>query len=162
MIADSIALATHQKIIPAAKTKIKSILSEQADHIAEIIRKEMGPEILKFVEEHAAEFQKHSDVADEHIAVELAKVLSADIEKEMDAFINEKVKRRISALRTELDTIAAKPYAKLTKKQAAERRLIVNWVFLMEHGEAHSDVFGSFLQSLGDTYKGFMSDMNLQ
>lgn len=162
MIADSIAVATHQKLMPAAKTKIKSILSKQADLIAKKTRKEMAPEIMKFVADHAAEFQQHSDVADEKIAVELAKVLSSDMEKEMDGVINDKVKHRISALRTELHAIAAKPYAKLTKKEAAERRLIVNWVFLMEHGEAPSDVFGSFLQSLGDTYRGFMSDMNLQ
>jgi hypothetical protein len=119
----------------------------------------MIPVINTFMERHAEELNKHSDVTDERVANELAKIMVDDIGKELDSFMNDKVKWRIGKLRAELDRISRKPYNELTKKEAAERRLIVNWVYLMEREEDLPGIAGALLQSFGDTYKSFFSDL---
>ena len=122
----------------------------------------MLPEIKRFVVEHSDEFKQHSDIADERIANELAKALAAEVTKDLKSLAGGKMERGVANLKRQLDAIASKPYAKLTKKEAAERRLIVNWVYLMEHGEAPSNVAGAFLDSFKNTYNSVMSDLKLE
>ena len=162
VLADSLALSIHQRLMPAAKTKIIGMLDKQADVLAAKLKKDLLPEIKKFVADHADEFKKHSDIADERIANELAKALAAEVTKDINGVAGGKMERGVVNLKRQLDSIASKPYAKLTKKEAAERRLIVNWVYLMEHGEAPSNVAGAFLESFKNTYDSVLSDLKLE
>lgn len=162
-VAESLVEMAHNQIIPTLEIKIKQILDQQVDAIVARLEKDILPELTKVVKEHANDLKAHADdITDEAIANELAKILAQDFDREMGNFINDKVKYRMNVLREELDQISSKPYSQLNQKEAAERRMIVNWVFLMEHHEAPQNVFGEFLKSANDAYESFMADLQLK
>lgn len=159
--AEGLVQMTHDQLIPMMKTKVKSIIDNTTDSGIKVFKRDLFPEIKKLVKANAAELQKHKDLTDPEIAKEIAKILADESEREMNVFINDKVKNRINDLRNRLDAMSSMPYDTMNKKQAAERRLIVNWVYLMEHDEAPADIFGEFMNSLNGTYHGIMKDLNL-
>jgi DNA-binding ferritin-like protein (Dps family) len=159
--ADGLVQMTHDQLIPMMKLKVKSIIDNTTDSGITILKRDLFPEIKKLIESNAAELNQHKDIADPDIANEIAKILTDESEREMNKFINDKVKSRINHLRNQFDKMSAIPYNKLTRKEAAERRLIVNWVYLMEHDEAPSDIFGEFMRSVNGTYEGIMKSLTL-
>jgi len=159
--ADKLVVMTHEQVIPRLKTKVKELIDKTADKGIIKLKKDVFPRVNDFLKVHAEKLKKHQDIADPEIAKELAKILSDKCESELDKFINEKVEFRIALLKKDLHKMATKPYSKLTRKEAAERRLLVNWVYLMEHDESPTDVFGEFLKSLNGTYNDFLKDFSL-
>jgi len=159
--ADGMVQMTHDQLIPMMKLKIKSLIDNTTNNGIRILKKDLFPEIKKLIEENANEISKHKDITDPRIANEIAKILADESEREINAFINDKVKYRINHLRNQLDEMSEKPYNNLTRKEAAERRLLVNWVYLMEHDEAPSDMFGEFMKSINATYEGLMKNLTL-
>jgi len=161
LIADGLVTLTHDQLIPSIKVKIKNQLDGQIDGIIARLEKDVYPELNKVLSEHVEELKKHSDLTDEKVASELAKLLAKDLDKEMGKFINDKLKSRMDILSKELDRISSKKYSELTAKEAAERRMIVNWVFLMEHHESPANVFGEVLQGVNATYSELLKNFDL-
>jgi hypothetical protein len=159
--ADGLVQMTHDQLIPMMKLKVKSIVDNTTDNGISILKRDLFPEIKRLMEANANDLSKHKDITDPYIAKEIAKILADESEREMNTFINDKVKKRINNLREQLDKMSATPYSKLTRKEAAERRLIVNWVYLMEHDEAPSDMFGEFMKSINATYEGLMKNFTI-
>ena len=163
VIAESLVQLAHNQIIPTIEIQLKQLIDTQVDSIIARLEKDVFPEVSKVVQEHAQDLRSHADdITDENIANELAKILANEFDREMGKFINDKLKYRINALRQELDKISSKPYSELTKKEAAERLMIVNWVFLMEHHESPRNLLGEMLKGINDTYQGFLKDLQLK
>jgi hypothetical protein len=163
VVAEALVEMTHNQIIPSIEVKLKHLIDTQIDSIIARLEKDVLPELTTVVKDHARDLKGHADdITDEAIAQELAKILTVEFDLEMEKFINDKLKHRIHVFREELDKISSKPYAQLTKKEAAERRLIVNWVFLMEHHESPSNVVGEMLKGINSTYQGFLEDLHLK
>ena len=161
LIANGLVMLTHDQIIPSIKMKIKDQLDKQVDGIIVRLEKDVYPELNKVLSEHVNELKKHSDLTDKKVAAELAKLLAKDLDTEMGKFINDKLKSRMDALSLELNRISSKKYSELTAKEAAERRLIVNWVFLMEHHESPANVLGEVLQGVNATYSDLLKNFEL-
>lgn len=161
LIADGLVMLTHDQIIPSIKVKIKNQIDGQIDGIIARLEKDVYPELNKVLSEHVEELKKHSDLTDKKVASELAKLLAKDLDKEMGQFINDKLKSRMDKLSQELDRISSKKYSELTEKEAAERRLIVNWVFLMEHHESPANILGEVLQGVNATYSDLLKNFDL-
>ena len=159
--AEGLVQMTHDQLIPIMKMKVKSIIDNTTDSGITILKTDLFPKIKQLMEDNATDLTKHKDLADQEIANEIAKILADESEREMNVFINDKVKNRIASLRSHLDKMSALPYKKLTRKEAAERRLIVNWVYLMEHHEAPADIFGEFMKGINGTYDGIMDKLKL-
>lgn len=161
-VADALVQMTHDEIIPGLKDQIKNLLDKQVDGIIVRLEKDVYPEINKIIKAHAEELKKHSDLTDEQVAKEIAGILAKDCDREMSKFINDKLRYRMGKLKEELDKVSSKPYKSLTAKEAAERRLLVNWVFLMEHHEAPSNVLGDVIKEVNATYEKVLTDFKLK
>lgn len=162
-VADALVEMAHNQIIPTLEIHLKQLVDQQVDSIIVRLDRDVLPELTKVVKEHANDLKTHADdITDEAVAQELAKILAKEFDREMGNFINDKVKHRMNLLREELDRISEKPYSQLTLKEAAERRMIVNWVFLMEHHEAPQNIFGEMIKGVNGAYEGFMQDLQLQ
>jgi hypothetical protein len=159
--AEDLVQMTHQQLIPTMKLKVKGIVDKTSDDAIGILKRDLFPQIKELVIANAKDLDTKKDITDQNIANELAKILADECEREMDVFVNDNVKRRIGILRDGLHNMAVKPYRDLTQKEGAKRRLLVNWVYLMEHHEAPSDIFGEFLKGLNRTYEGIMKDLTL-
>lgn len=150
---------THKQIIPMVKLQVKDAVDKTADEGIVAMQKELFPKIKKLINANAHELSKHKDITDQNIANEMAKILVDECEKQIDGFINDNVKYRIGVLRDQLENMSSSPLDKLSKKQAAERKVIVSWVYLLEHGESPADSFGELLKSINGTYEDFMQDL---
>lgn len=159
--ADQLVQVTHDQLIPMAKLKVKSMIDKTTDSGITVLKHDFFPRVKELMEVNAEELNKHKDISDQSVANEIAKILADEADREMDLVINDKVKSRIAHLRTQLDEMAATPYKDLTRHQAAKRRLIINWVFLMEHHEAPADIFGELLKGINGTYEGVLSDLEI-
>ena len=160
-LAEYLVEVTHQQAIPLLKNKIKLGIDKTSDEAIKRLKKDIFPGIKKLVLENAKELNKHKDITDQNIANELAIIVADECEREMDIFINDKVKRRISLLRDELDELSSKPYDKLSNEEKSKRLLIVNWIYLLEHDESPADALGEFLKSLNNTYEDALKDLTL-
>ena len=161
VLAEYLVEMTHQQVIPLLKNKIKKGIDKSSDDIINKLKKDIFPGIKELVAENARELNKHKDITDQNIANELAKVVADECEREINIFINDKVKYRISLLRDELDKLSSKPYDQLSNEEKSKRLLIVNWIYLLEHDESPDDVLGEFLKSLNSTYEGALKDLKL-
>ena len=160
--ADQLVVMTHEKLIPMMKEKVKGKLDASVDSGIAKLKEELFPAVKQILEDHASEFGKHKDITDPLVAQEIAKIIADECDREMTGIIHDKVKERIHVLRNDLDKLSSLPYSKLTRKQAAERRIIINWVYLMEHHEAPSDIFGEFIKSLNATYDDAVKEIGFK
>jgi len=158
--ADGLVQMTHEQLIPQLKDKVREIVDQTSDEGIAVLKKDLFPHFKELILANAQEINAHKDITDPQIANELAKILANECEREMDVFINDKVKHRIGLLRDDLDKMSEKPYRSLCQAEAAKRRLIVNWIFLLEYDEAPSDTFGEFMKSLNGTYEDIMSQIS--
>lgn len=161
-VAEALVKLTHEELIPNLEGRVKHLIDKQVDDIIVRLEKDVFPELNKVVKEHAEELKKHSDVTDKQVATELAKILAKDCGKEMEKFINDKLRYRMTKLRKELDRVSSIPYKELTAREAAERRMIVNWVFLMEHHESPANVLGDVIKEVNATYERILQDLQLK
>ena len=159
--ADKLVQITHDQVIPVAKSKVISIIDNATNSGIAVLKHDFSPKVAELIKANAESLNKHKDISDQSVANEVAKILADEAEREMDVFIDSKVKYRIAHLRSQLNELAAIPYKDLTRKQAAKRRLIVNWVFLMEHHEEPANVFRELLQGINGAYKGVLNDFDM-
>jgi len=163
VVAEALVQMAHNRIIPTIETKIKRLIDRQTDSIITRLEEDIFPNLNNVVKAHAKELEVHAnDITDKAIANELSVILTKELDREMGKFINDKLTDRIHAFRSELDKISSQPYSTLTKKEAAERLMIVNWVFLMEHHEAPENVIAEMLKDINSTYEGFLKDLHLK
>ena len=161
-VADMLVQITNERVIPGARVKIKQVMNQQLDKVIEHLEKKILPDMHLVIDKNLKSLKKHSDILDKDVGAEVSKVLVASIDKELDSVINDKVERRIQLLAEELDRIAAKPIEQLTAKEAAERRIIIFWIFLLENDEISSaSVFHDLIQQGNDAYNSFFEDLKV-
>jgi hypothetical protein len=161
-VADMLVQVTNERIIPGARVKIKQVMNKQVDKVINHLEKKILPDMHLVIDENLKKLKKHSDLLDKDVGAEVSKVLVASIDKELDSIINNKVERRIQLLADELEKIAAKPVDQLTAKEAAERRIIIFWIFLLENDEISSaSVLHDLIQQGNATYQSFFQDLNV-
>lgn len=131
--------------IPKIEDLVKNVIDENAKRVILQIKGEMFPKFIKIMKENAKAINDSADaLTDENTANEIAKTFVKEIEREIDYnIIGDEFYRKFDSFRAELEKIAVKPADKLTMKEAAERRIIVNWLYLVKNGES--------LQSIAST-----------
>jgi hypothetical protein len=161
-VADMLVRITNERVIPGARVKIKQVMNQQLDKIIKHLEEKILPNLHLVIDENVKSLKKHSDLLDKNVGAEVSKVLVASIDKELDSIINHKVERRIQLLADELAKIAAKPVGQLTAKEAAERRIIIFWIFLLENDEISSaSVFHDLIQQGNAAYQSFFRDLKV-
>jgi len=161
-VAQMLVRITNERVIPGARMKIKEVLDKQVDKVIKHLEEKILPKMHLVIESNLKSLKKHSDLLDQDVGAEISKILVKSIDKELDAIINSKVEERIRLLSEELSRIASKPVDKLTAKEAAERRVIIFWIFLLENDEISSaSVLHDLIQQGNSAYHSFLSDLQV-
>ncbi|MFZ2657512.1 MAG: hypothetical protein WAX69_21435 [Victivallales bacterium] len=136
-IADKAVEAVHEAI-PKVEDLIKDVIDQNAKQLIVQIKTELFPKFLKIIRENAKPISESADaLTDENTAKEIAKILAQEIEREIDYnVIGDEFYKKLDVFRIELEKIVQKPANQLTVKEAAERRIIVNWIHLVKKGES--------------------------
>jgi len=128
--------------IPKIETLVKNIIDQNAKHIILQIKGDMFPKFHKILKDNAKAINDSADaLTDEKTAREIAKTLVKEIEREIDYnVVGDEFYKKLDSFRAELEKIATKPVSQLTMKEAAERKIIVNWIYLIKNGETLQSV----------------------
>ncbi len=139
------AVEAVNEAIPKIEDLVKTVIDDNAKRLILQIKGDMFPKFHKILKENAKAINDSADaLTDENTANEIAKSLVKEIEREIDYnVIGDDFYKKLDSFRAELEKIATKPADKLTMKEAAERRIIVNWIYLVKNGES--------LQSIAST-----------
>ena len=161
-VAEKLVQITNDKVIPSARTKIKSIINSKVDKMIEHLETNLLPKLHVVMDKNLKSLKQHSSLLDEEVGKELSKVLVSNIDRELDSVINNKVEKRITMLADELNRISMKPISKLTAKEGAERRVIIYWIFLLENDEISTrTIFHDLIDQGNKTYQSFLSDLKV-
>ncbi|HCE43616.1 MAG TPA: hypothetical protein DET40_08710 [Lentisphaeria bacterium] len=141
------AVEAVQEAIPKVEDMIKEMIDQNAKLLIVQIKTELFPQFLKIIRENAKPISESADaLTDENTAKEIAKVLAQEIEREIDYnVIGDEFYKKLDAFRAELEKIVLKPANQLTAKEAAERRIIVNWIYLVKKGESVQSIMTSLV-----------------
>ncbi len=133
--------------IPKIEDIVKKVVDDNARKIILQIKGDMFPKFNKILKQNAKAINDSADaLTDENTAKEIAKTLVKEIEREIDYnIIGDEFYKKLDSFRVELEKIATKPADKLTMKEAAERKIIVNWLYLIKNGESLQSISSTFL-----------------
>lgn len=139
--ADQIVQNTH-KIIP----KVEDIAKKQIDNLADKVVKELNEKFLPVLKKHITDntdkILKQSDVVtDKELAKALAIILKKHLENETDKILHNNVSDSIASLKERVESVCSTPTSSLTKKNAAIKKVIINWMFLVEKGDIGNSKF---------------------
>jgi len=146
IIAEKAVEAVNESI-PKIEDIVKNLIDDNAKRIIIQIKGEIFPKFTEILKHNAKTINDSADaLTDENTANEIAKALVKEIEQEIDyKIIGDEFYSKLDNFRTELEKIAAKPVDQLTMKEAAERKVIVNWLYLVKNGESLQSISSTFL-----------------
>ena len=141
------AVEAVNEAIPKIEDLIKGVIDDNAKKIILQIKGDIFPKFHKILKDNAKAINDSANaLTDENTAKEIAKTLVKEIEREIDYnIIGDDFYKKLDGLRAELEKIATKPVNKLTMKEAAERKIIVNWLYLIKNGESLQSITSTFM-----------------
>ena len=148
ILADKAVSAVHE-VIPKIEDIIKEVIDEHAKVLVTELKTELFPKFSKIIKENAKDINDSAAaLTDETTAQELAKIIVKELDQQIDYnnIIGDEFYEKFNNLTKELDSIASKSPAELTLKEATERRIIVQWIYLIKKGESVQSVATALVQ----------------
>ena len=141
------AVEAVNEAIPRIEDLVKGVIDDNAKKIILQIKGDIFPKFHKILKDNAKAINDSANaLTDENTAKEIAKTLVKEIEREIDYnIVGDEFYKKLDSFRTELEKIATKPANKLTMKEAAERKIIVNWLYLIKNGESLQSITSTFM-----------------
>ncbi len=143
------AVEAINEAIPKIEDVIKNVIDENAKKVILQIKGDIFPKFNKILRDNAKVINDSAEaLTDENTAKEIAKALVKEIEREIDYnIIGDEFYKKLESFRAELEAIAVKPANQLTMKEAAERKIIVNWLYLINNGVSLQNIASTLVSS---------------
>jgi hypothetical protein len=128
--------------MPSLGILIKDQLNNYSDTILQELSTKYTPALNKYFERHKSSISAGLEtLSDEEAAKQLSLMLIEIFNRELDlACIN--LDNSVSELQKKIDVITRKPNSQLTKREYAEKKFLIYWMFIVKHGK------------MGDTFLG--------
>lgn len=128
-----------------AKTQIDFYLN---DIMSQVENKHLAA-LQKIFEATVDEAMKNKDIVqDKALGKVLASQITAKIDNELQNIINNEMLDSIDKLRTNIESLRAKPVKLMTKNEYAERSFIVYWLYLVNNAKTGESNFADVLNTL--------------
>lgn len=161
MLVDA-AVAQVDTVLPMAETQIKRVIDNRVDYLLALFRRDLMPKLRAVVDEHADAIDLTSDTLKEDASRRaLAKVLMEEVEGQFDYVLSRNLKVELYSVRKQLEELAAKPVDELTQAEAVKRKLIVNWMFMLEHEGSVRGVLVDLFTSIGHSCTNLSRNLGL-
>ena len=150
--ANQLASCAH-KLIPQLGDAAKQQLNNLADMLMQEIKTKHLPALKDYLKKNVDEALSHAEiVSDDKIAKAYAVLLVEELDGEVDKIMDNKIYQQIENLKNEVETLIHKPKAKLTKKEDAEKRVLMYWSYLANHKDMGESLFASKMQAVSDAF----------
>ena len=135
-----------------AKVQCDLMIDKQLDNIEATYM----PKVKEHIKTSMEGIIAHKDVGKDK---DLAKVLTVQIVDELDresgVILSREFYSRIDGLTAEIKKLRVTKVSSLTKRQYAERMMIINWLYLTNHGRGGNSVMAGLLSSTTDAFLDF-------
>ena len=134
-------------LIPTIGILVKDQLDTFPDAIIQELSTNYIPAINEYFRRHQDTILAHLDtLSDEKLAKQLSIILINTLNQEMSLICGE-LDRSVFALQREIESITNKPDYQLTKKEYAEKKFLIYWMFIVKHGEVGNALLDISLSS---------------
>ncbi len=142
--------------LPAAEQQAQVVLVDLTDMLASAVEEQLIPAFSDYIREDTKGLKKqYAELTDKETGVVLARMFVASLEAEMDKWINEEFEERAAELQTKLLELGRKTEG-LTRKEEAQKRALVCWAFLAEHGDTGESLYGDLIEAAGKKLDGVL------
>lgn len=157
VLSDKIINLIHENI-PAIEDMAKNAVSDSVGKLITEIKDQVFPQFIEVIRANSKEIGEYAEVlTDETATAELAKMIVSEMEKNIDYnIIKDEFYQQFNTLKKQLDELAEKPVSEMTKKELAERNALVNWMFMMKHGESFQSVLSILIRDFSYSLESFM------
>lgn len=148
-------------IIPQLEDVGKKQVDVLVDNMVAQFNQEHFPKLQEFCFQNLDKTFKDADIiSDEKMSGAIADVLVERIDDHINQVVNDKFYYKLNELRAEVDKVLAKPDNKLTKKERAEKDVLIYWTFLVNHAEVGNSRFMDAVKFFSMFVRAF-DDMHL-
>jgi hypothetical protein len=122
-------------IIPLLEKPIIAMFDDMTNYIVLHVEHVLVPAFTATLRENSAELKaRYNDFEDEEKMQGLSYIFVEIFENEMDKYINAKFVSEVFNLQKKLRELSSNN-VKLTKKEDAQRRILINWMYLTDNAE---------------------------
>ena len=150
-------------MIPALEERLKNHTSTAITSMMVELNREVMPAFMKQLEADALTIkQSWDDLGNEAFTKTISKMYFETMAKELDTYWDQHFVKDLEAFQIQLRNITAegKP---VTKKQDAQRRVLVSWAALSKGGDSgKSEVFAALLERVENEMSQFLSTKSKQ
>lgn len=154
-------VAQGHKFIPEAGNMAKKQIDSITDTLLQELKTKHLPALKEYLKKNVDEALSRSAdlVNDDKLAKAYAVLLVEELDSELEHIMDTKVYSQIERLHTDIETLINKPKSKLTKREDAEKRILMYWSYLANHRDMGESIFDNKLQKLSEAFnylvKGF-------
>gem|GEM_PF-5180698 len=156
------ALQQAYSLLPTAESQAKRIIDNQIDYVLARFHRDLMPRLREMIDEQAEAINLTAEtLKDEASRRELAQILMAEVDSQFEYVLNRNVQVEMNQFRRQLEDLAATPMNELSQAQAVQRKLIVNWMFLLEQEGSAQGVLVDLLNSIGSSCSNMIQSVRL-
>ncbi len=163
-LADNL-VATIYDQIPTIENVAKNMISEHSESMISQIKANLFPQFHEIIRQNADEIKAAAEaLSDENATKELAKIIVKKISEEIDyshGLITSEAQGKVDEIAKHFDVILNKPANELTCKEASQRRLIVNWLYLIDKQQGLDKIFKTIINRTGFSWEYFMQEAGI-
>jgi len=163
VIAKTLVDKTLNEIIPMVEDRTTQVLDDLSDMLAEAVEDQLMPAFAEFIREDAPKLRRDfAELKEDETGKGIVLIFLTVIQQELDKYINDQLEVALGDLQKKLHRLT-KTDASLTKKQDAQRRALMYWAYLADHGEVGKSPYFEIYEKLKGKLEGQLNfkDMDL-
>ncbi len=142
--------------IPQLEKPALVAFDQITDYLVQHVEHVLIPAFTAALKDNAVELKdRYQDFRDEEKMQGLALVFVEIFELEMDRYLNDKFIKEVYGLREKL-RVLAEPTSELTKKELAQRKILVNWMYITETQQFGDTKVINFIDKLKSNFTSLL------
>jgi hypothetical protein len=151
-----LAVTSAMDSIPKLGTPILAVFDDLTDYIVQHLESVLIPAFTQSIVENAGELKdQYAEFKDEEKMEGLSLIFVEVLEDEMDKYLNDRFVTEVFKLQRQLHSISGSNKT-LTKREDAQRRILVNWMYLSKHGESGESFFSNLVDKVKHQFKSLL------
>ena len=163
-LADAVIAAVYDQI-PSLEMKVKDLIKDHSGSLISQIKTDLFPQFHAIIKENSAEIRAAAEaLTEEESTKELARILVKKIVDEIDyshGLITSEAQSKVDEINKHFAALINKPASELTNKEASQRRLIVNWLYLIDREQGLDKIFKTIINRIGYSWEHLMQEFGV-
>ncbi len=151
--------------IPTLENMAKNMICEHTGALIFQIKTDLFPQFHEIIRQNAEEIKNAAEaLSDENATKELAKTIVKHISEEIDyshGLITSEVQGKVEEITKHFEAILNKPLNELTAKELSQRKLMVDWLYLVDKEEGLDKILKTLINRTGCSWECLMQEIGV-